>query len=85
MKPLHGSSRSHKTGALSIGDVRLAQLKKLLTEKNYIAEFKGEGTLVINEKVAVRKINDAETIIDGTPSELFDTVKKLVTDMLAKI
>lgn len=85
LKPLHGSSRSHKTGALSIGDVRLAQLKKLLTEKNYIAEFKGEGTLVINEKVAVRKINDAETIIDGTPSELFDTVKKLVTDMLAKI
>ncbi|KOG97825.1 cleavage polyadenylation factor subunit CFT2 [Saccharomyces eubayanus] len=85
LKPLNGSSRSHKTGALSIGDVRLVQLKKQLTEKNYIAEFKGEGTLVINGKVAVRKINDAETIIDGTPSELFDTVKKLVTDMLAKI
>ncbi|CAI4046082.1 cleavage polyadenylation factor subunit CFT2 SKDI_12G1630 [Saccharomyces kudriavzevii IFO 1802] len=85
LKPLKGSSRIHKTGALSIGDVRLVQLKKQLTDKNYIAEFKGEGTLVIDGKVAVRKINDAETIIDGTPSELFDTVKKLVTDMLAKI
>ncbi|CAI4035046.1 hypothetical protein SMKI_12G1840 [Saccharomyces mikatae IFO 1815] len=85
LKPLNGSSRNHKTGALSIGDVRLVQLKKQLTEKNYVAEFKGEGTLVINGKVAVRKINDAETIIDGTPSELFDIVKKLVTDMLAKI
>ncbi|EJS42715.1 cft2p [Saccharomyces arboricola H-6] len=85
LKPLDRSSRNHKTGMLSIGDVKLVQLKKQLTDKNYVAEFKGEGTLVINGKVAVRKINDAETIIDGTPSELFDTVKKLVTDMLAKI
>ncbi|OXT09618.1 hypothetical protein B9K03_12250, partial [Rothia sp. Olga] len=67
------------------GDVRLAELKRKLTEQNYVAEFKGEGTLVIDDQVAVRKINDGETIIDGSPSELFDTVKTLVTDMLAKI
>ncbi|CAL9732799.1 cleavage factor two protein 2 [Monosporozyma unispora] len=85
LKPLEKPTIFNSSGTLSIGDVRLAELKRKLTEQNYVAEFKGEGTLVIDDQVAVRKINDGETIIDGSPSELFDTVKTLVTDMLAKI
>lgn len=85
LKPLEKPTIFNSSGTLSIGDVRLAELKRKLTEQNHVAEFKGEGMLVIDDQVAVRKINDGETIIDGTPSELFDTVKTLVTDMLAKI
>lgn len=85
LKPLLTVSKIHSGGSLSIGDVRLAELKRKLTGLHYRAEFKGEGTLVVDGEVAVRKINDSETIVDGTPSELFYNVKKLVTDMLAKI
>lgn len=85
LKPITKSNKIHSSGTLSIGDVRLAELKRKLTEQNHVAEFKGEGMLVIDGEVAVRKINESETIIDGTPTETFDIVKKAVTDMLAKI
>ena len=85
LKPLQSTFRAHVGGSLSIGDIRLAELKKRLTERNHRAEFKGEGTLVVDGQVAVRKISDSETIVDGSPSELFYDVKKSITDMLAKI
>lgn len=85
LKPLKTNSRRHRSGSLSIGDVRLAELKRVLTAQRHRAEFKGEGTLVVDGQVAVRKISDGETIVDGAPSELFYLVKKSVTDMLAKI
>lgn len=85
LKTLDRPSILHPTGTLSIGDVRLAELKRKLMEQDHSAEFKGEGMLVVDNEVAVRKINDGETIIDGSPSELFDTVKSMVTEMLAKV
>lgn len=85
LKALDKPSVLHPTGTLSVGDVRLAELKRKLTEQDHSAEFKGEGMLVVDNEVAVRKINDGETIIDGSPSELFDTVKSMITEMLAKI
>ncbi|CCD26045.2 cleavage polyadenylation factor subunit CFT2 NDAI_0G02680 [Naumovozyma dairenensis CBS 421] len=85
LKPLNSMTKVHASGALSVGDVRLVELKRNLTAKNHVAEFKGEGTLVVDNKVTVRKISDGETVIDGPPSELFQLVKKSVTEMLAKI
>lgn len=85
LKPLDRPTLFHSNGSLSIGDVRLAELKRKLTDMSHVAEFRGEGMLVIDDQVAVRKISDGETIIDGSPSEIFDTVKLLVTEMLAKI
>ena len=40
---------------LHVGDLRLADLRKLLQSTGHIAEFRGEGTLLIDELVAVRK------------------------------
>lgn len=85
LKPLLSSFKAHVGGSLSIGDVRLAELKRRLTEQHHRAEFKGEGTLVVDGQVVVRKIRDSETVVDGSPSELFYEVKKCITDMLAKI
>lgn len=85
LKPLQSSFKAHTGGSLSIGDIRLADLKRRLTDQHHRAEFKGEGTLVVDGKVAVRKISDSETIVDGSPSELFYSVKNAITEMLAKI
>lgn len=85
LKPLKNINKIHPKASLAIGDVKLAELKRKLTQQNHIAEFKGEGTLVVDGKVAIRKISDGETVVDGTPSDLFYKVKSLVTGMLAKV
>ncbi|KAM3160956.1 Cleavage and polyadenylation specificity factor subunit 2 [Lachancea thermotolerans] len=85
LKPLSNNSKFHPKTSLAIGDVKLGELKRKLTHKNHVAEFKGEGSLVVDGKVVVRKISDGETVVDGNPSELFYEVKALVADMLAKL
>ncbi|EPS30044.1 hypothetical protein PDE_04994 [Penicillium oxalicum 114-2] len=40
---------------LHVGDLRLADLRKLMQAAGHTAEFRGEGTLLIDKSVAVRK------------------------------
>lgn len=40
---------------LHVGDLRLADLRKIMQSAGYTAEFRGEGTLLIDGQVAVRK------------------------------
>lgn len=40
-----------------VGDVRLSEFKKVLQSAGIQAEFKGEGILVCNDEVAVRKVS----------------------------
>lgn len=85
LKPISNTTRIHPKSSFSIGDVKLAELKRKLTQRSHVAEFKGEGALVVDGQVAVRKISDGETVIDGSPSDLFYQVKNAVAEMLAKV
>ncbi|KAF2147039.1 uncharacterized protein K452DRAFT_354521 [Aplosporella prunicola CBS 121167] len=40
---------------LHVGDLRLADLRKIMQSSGFAAEFRGEGTLLINGSVVVRK------------------------------
>lgn len=40
-----------------VGDIRLTEFRKLLQAEGITAEFKGEGVLVCNDLVAVRKVS----------------------------
>lgn len=73
-----------RAAPLAIGDVRLSELKKKLSEWHKV-EFKGEGTLVIDDVVAVRKISDGDVVVDGMPGELFYKVRDAVRKMLAYV
>lgn len=48
-----------------VGDLRLADLRKLMQASGMTAEFRGEGTLVINGTVAVRKTATGKIEVDG--------------------
>ncbi|KAF2272138.1 uncharacterized protein EI97DRAFT_386439 [Westerdykella ornata] len=48
-----------------VGDVRLAELRKRMQAAGMTAEFRGEGTLVVNGTVAVRKVGEGRIEIDG--------------------
>jgi cleavage and polyadenylation specificity factor subunit 2 len=48
-----------------VGDLRLADLRKLMKSNGMEAEFRGEGVLVINGTVAVRKTANGQIEVDG--------------------
>lgn len=87
-------NHEHQTGPrLAIGNIRLPELKKKLIGKNLSAEFKSEGTLVVNNAVAVRKVTYGggldddlgDIVIDGQIGPLYYTVKESIREMLAYI
>ena len=50
---------------LHVGDLRLADLRRILQSSGHAAEFRGEGTLVIDELVAVRKSTTGHIEVEG--------------------
>jgi cleavage and polyadenylation specificity factor subunit 2 len=78
---------------IHVGDIRLADLRKSLQSANYTAEFRGEGTLVINNMVAVRKSATGRIELEGLvslgamgrPDSTFSDTKRKVYDMLAVV
>lgn len=51
--------------SLHVGDLRLADLRKLLHSSGHTAEFRGEGTLLIDGVVAVRKTATGKIEVEG--------------------
>lgn len=81
---------------LHVGDLRLADLRKNLQSTGHTAEFRGEGTLLIDGLVAVRKSGTGKVEVEGgglNQSELrtrslegsFYAVKRRIYDDLAVI
>lgn len=50
---------------LHVGDLRLADLRRQLQAANHVAEFKGEGTLVVDGTVAVRKTGTGQIEVES--------------------
>ncbi|KAI1339666.1 beta-lactamase-like protein [Xylariaceae sp. FL0016] len=81
---------------LHVGDLRLADLRKAMQQSGHTAEFRGEGTLVVDGSVVVRKTTtgriDVESI--GLPTDgglmtqlggTFYAVKRTIYDNLAVV
>ncbi|OQE28319.1 hypothetical protein PENSTE_c003G00391 [Penicillium steckii] len=54
------------TRPLHVGDLRLADLRKLMQAAGHTAEFRGEGTLLIDKSVAVRKSGTGKIEIEAS-------------------
>ena len=50
---------------LHVGDLRLADLRKYLQAEGHSADFRGEGTLIIDDLVAVRKTGIGKIEVEG--------------------
>ncbi|KAI0015775.1 beta-lactamase-like protein [Xylariomycetidae sp. FL0641] len=81
---------------LHVGDLRLADLRKAMQQSGHTAEFRGEGTLLIDGSVVVRKTTtgriDVESIglpMDGGPATqlggTFYAVKRTIYENLAVV
>ena len=58
---------------LHVGDLRLADLRKILQSNGHLAEFRGEGTLLIDGLVAVRKSGTGRIEVEGGGLEVPET------------
>ena len=50
---------------LHVGELRLADLRKFLHAEGHTADFRGEGTLMIDDLVAVRKTDSGKIEVEG--------------------
>lgn len=88
LKPIAGS-HEEKGSKLAIGNVRLPELRERLRKRNYTADFKREGTLVVNDTISIRKIDSGygedsgDIVIDGTICPLYYEVRNCIREMLA--
>ena len=81
---------------LHVGDLRLADLRKILQSQGHSAEFRGAGTLMIDSLIAVRKSGTGKIEIEGGGFSIpeprtralegsFHSVKRNIYDGLAVI
>ncbi|CAL8577850.1 hypothetical protein XPA_003663 [Xanthoria parietina] len=81
---------------LHVGDLRLADLRKILQSAGHTADFRGEGTLLIDGLVAVRKSATGRIEVEGgglglpeypvrSPESSFYAVKRRIYEGLAVI
>lgn len=77
----------------AIGLIRMPELKKKLKTLGFEAEFKGEGTLVVEDVIAIRK-SDAydssdtglgDIVIDGQVGPTYYKVRNCIRSMLAYV
>lgn len=75
--------------SLAIGEISLPSLRRQLVQLDYKVEFKGEGTLVVDDCCIVRKISDGEIIVDslmvGGTNGVAKAVRGVVRGMLAYV
>jgi cleavage and polyadenylation specificity factor subunit 2 len=87
------STKAITRRALHVGDLRLSDLRKSMLALGFSAEFRAEGTLVINGIVVVRKSDvgkiEVETVIGANGARVgdgtFDAVRKWLYGGLAVI
>jgi len=92
--PLNLASATRSmTQPLQVGDLRLAELRKLMQNDGHTAEFRGEGTLLIDGSVMVRKSGTGRIQVEsigwptnsGGKDNSFYDVKKTIYKSLAVV
>ncbi|GAM82036.1 hypothetical protein ANO11243_000150 [Dothideomycetidae sp. 11243] len=81
-------SMGQTTQPIHVGDLRLADLRRLMQAGGHVAEFRGEGTLLIDGIVIVRKAAGGRIDVEGgvyvVPGENYDATRSFL-DVRRKI
>lgn len=71
--------------SLFVGDVRLADLRRALTQLGHTAELRGGGVLVCDGCVSVTKASQGEVLLQGQATRHFHGVRDSIYKSLAII
>lgn len=64
--------------AVAVGDVKLSELKKHLTQQGFTAQFAAGGVLVINDRFVIQKNAQGNIIVDGRVHPEYYKLRKVV-------
>ncbi|RMZ88305.1 hypothetical protein DV736_g4466, partial [Chaetothyriales sp. CBS 134916] len=67
LPPALAASTRSVAQPIHVGDTRLADLRRLLNAGGHSAEFRGEGTILVDGLVAVRKMANGRIVVEGVP------------------
>ncbi|RMZ80531.1 hypothetical protein DV737_g2884, partial [Chaetothyriales sp. CBS 132003] len=67
LPPALAASTRSVAQPIHVGDTRLADLRRLLNASGHSAEFRGEGTILVDGLVAVRKMANGRIVVEGVP------------------
>ncbi|OZJ06761.1 hypothetical protein BZG36_00414 [Bifiguratus adelaidae] len=73
-----GSESSALHTPVLVGDARLSEFRRVLQAEGIHAEFKGEGVLVCNDQVAVRKTATGQLLLEGVLSNDYFRIRSLL-------
>jgi cleavage and polyadenylation specificity factor subunit 2 len=92
LPPALAAATRSVTQPIHVGDMRLAELRRLMNMAGHNAEFRGEGTLLVDGMIAVRKLGSGKIIVEGTPvntltrnTDSFTQVKQRIYERLAVV
>lgn len=92
LPPALAAATRSVTQPIHVGDMRLAELRRLMNMAGHNAEFRGEGTLLVDGMIAVRKLGSGKIIVEGAPvnsltrnSDSFTQVKQRIYERLAVV
>lgn len=83
LQTLQELAQAPRTTQLYVGDIKLAELKKRLIAGGHKAEFRAEGVLVCDDKVAIRKTAEGRVSLEGGVGKEFYETKKAIRSLLA--
>lgn len=83
---LAAATRTHAP-PIHVGDIRLADLRRVLLAEGHVAEFRGEGTLLVDHTVVVRKTGVGNVTVEdgGYGTASFGLVRRKVYEGLAVV
>lgn len=76
---------SYTQAPIWVGDIRLIELRKSLIAAGFQAEFRGQGVLVCNNKVTVRKLSEGNFHIEGGLEPEFYATRAAIRASLAAV
>ncbi|RKP07912.1 beta-lactamase-like protein [Thamnocephalis sphaerospora] len=79
----HEQQRQRTRQATIVGHVKLTDLRRVLQQNGMQAEFRDEGVLVCNDRVAIRKTAEGRVLLEGSLSSDYFKIRRLLYSQLA--
>jgi cleavage and polyadenylation specificity factor subunit 2 len=70
---------------IHVGDMRLADLRRLMNTNGHSAEFRGEGTLLVDGIIAVKKLSSGKIIVEGVPVNTVAAMTTWTSDSFTRV
>jgi Cleavage and polyadenylation factor 2 C-terminal len=63
---------------VTVGDVKLSELKKQLGAQGYTTQFLSGGVLIVNDSIVIQKTSEGRLIVQGPVDDDYYNVRSMI-------